>query len=102
MDKKDLLIITGMHRSGTSALAGMFAKAGAMLGDDLMPAAEDNPLGFWENNKAYFFHTGTADGKYPGGQYIRYDIRTEIADENYPKEVFSGWPPIMLSGKGEN
>lgn len=39
-----------MHRSGTSAVAGYLAKAGFFAGDeaDLLPAAEDNPRGFFE------------------------------------------------------
>jgi hypothetical protein len=39
-----------MHRSGTSAVAGFLAKAGFYAGDeaDLLPAAEDNPKGFFE------------------------------------------------------
>jgi hypothetical protein len=39
-----------MHRSGTSAVAGFLAKAGYFAGDesDLLPAAEDNPKGFFE------------------------------------------------------
>ena len=42
--------ILGMHRSGTSAVAGFLAKAGFFAGeeDDLLPAAEDNPKGFFE------------------------------------------------------
>ena len=42
--------ILGMHRSGTSAVAGFLAKAGFFAGeeDELLPAAEDNPKGFFE------------------------------------------------------
>jgi hypothetical protein len=41
-----------MHRSGTSAVAGFLAKAGFYAGEegDLLPAAEDNPKGFFERN----------------------------------------------------
>ena len=39
-----------MHRSGTSAVAGFLAKAGFYAGEegDMLPAAEDNPKGFFE------------------------------------------------------
>jgi hypothetical protein len=39
-----------MHRSGTSAVAGFLAQAGFYAGEeaDLLPAAEDNPKGFFE------------------------------------------------------
>jgi len=47
------LIVLGMHRSGTSALAGVLAKMGADLPQDLMPANEFNPDGYFESLLAY-------------------------------------------------
>jgi hypothetical protein len=43
-------VILGMHRSGTSAVAGFLAQAGFFAGEenDLLEAAEDNPKGFFE------------------------------------------------------
>src|SRR5215471_2250594 len=43
-----LLVILGMHRSGTSALTGALAKSGAAPGAHLMPPTNDNPEGYWE------------------------------------------------------
>ena len=43
------LIILGMHRSGTSALAGQCASLGFWLGDDLLPPVPANPKGFFED-----------------------------------------------------
>ena len=43
------LLILGMHRSGTSAVAGACALRGVYLGTDLMAPAADNPKGFWEH-----------------------------------------------------
>lgn len=42
--------IAGMHRSGTSMIARLLNLAGLDLGpkEQLMPAAADNPEGFWE------------------------------------------------------
>ena len=37
-DKPSIIIILGMHRSGTSLVAQMVAKWGAYMGDDLMVA----------------------------------------------------------------
>jgi hypothetical protein len=37
-----------VHRSGTSALAGALAAAGAECGQPLLPANDGNPLGYWE------------------------------------------------------
>ena len=42
-------MVGGMHRSGTSALAGALAAAGVNFGQNLIPAAEDNQKGFFED-----------------------------------------------------
>jgi hypothetical protein len=44
------VVVLGMHRSGTSAVAGLLARLGIWPGpeSDLMPAKPDNPEGFWE------------------------------------------------------
>ena len=44
-----LVFVLGMHRSGTSALSGMLCKSGFSAPDDLMPATESNPRGYWES-----------------------------------------------------
>lgn len=43
------VFVTGSGRSGTSMLAGMFARAGYFLGDRLYPPREANPKGFFED-----------------------------------------------------
>jgi hypothetical protein len=48
-DQKRAVLILGMHRSGTSAIARLISMLGFDLGSHLMAAREDNPLGFWEN-----------------------------------------------------
>jgi hypothetical protein len=47
--KKKCLIVLGMHRSGTSALAGSLELTGFELGKNIMPPADENPKGFFEN-----------------------------------------------------
>ncbi len=42
------VLITGMHRNGTSALARTLSLLGAALPQDLVPANEGNPHGHWE------------------------------------------------------
>jgi len=45
-----LIVVLGMHRSGTSAVTRGLVVAGVSLGDRLMPAAEgNNQKGFWED-----------------------------------------------------
>jgi len=45
--------VAGMHRSGTSMVTNFLQACGLYLGpfDDIMPAAPENPEGFWENFK---------------------------------------------------
>ena len=51
---KRVIVVLGMHRSGTSAITRGLQELGADLGPDLMPAAEgDNDKGFWEDMGAY-------------------------------------------------
>jgi hypothetical protein len=60
------IIILGMHRSGTSALAALLENMGAFIGSPevLLPAVEDNPRGYWERrdvldaNEALFAASG--------------------------------------------
>lgn len=47
------LLVLGMHRSGTSALARGLAVLGASLGDELLPALPCNPRGFFEDRDIY-------------------------------------------------
>ncbi|MDK9694627.1 MAG: sulfotransferase [Sulfurimonas sp.] len=48
---KTAIFILGMHRSGTSALAGVLERLGIELGSELYPAGPDNEKGFFENVK---------------------------------------------------
>lgn len=54
MEHKDMrkaLIVLGMHRSGTSAMAGLLGEMGCDLPKDLMAPSEMNAKGFFESNK---------------------------------------------------
>ncbi|MEO1015842.1 MAG: hypothetical protein AAFX08_11710 [Pseudomonadota bacterium] len=46
----EALFVVGMHRSATSAVSGALQFCGYSHGHALMPAAEDNPSGFWEQS----------------------------------------------------
>ncbi len=51
------LIVLGMHRSGTSALAGALSILGADLGEPLMkPRDGENTRGYFEHLEIYDFH----------------------------------------------
>lgn len=43
------IIVAGMHRSGTSVVAGCVNAAGVAVGAPLLPPADDNPKGFFEH-----------------------------------------------------
>ena len=49
-----VVIVVGMHRSGTSALAGMLHANGILMGDNgdfYPPPQRENPKGFYENRR---------------------------------------------------
>jgi len=46
-----LIVVLGMHRSGTSAITKSLELLGVGLGADLHPPGFDNPRGFWEDRE---------------------------------------------------
>lgn len=46
---RQIVLILGMHRSGTSAIAGISHLLGAAAPATMMEPAGDNPTGFWES-----------------------------------------------------
>ena len=53
---KKCILILGMHRSGTSALAGVLHQLGISMGKNLIAPASDNPKGFYENENITLFN----------------------------------------------
>jgi glycosyltransferase involved in cell wall biosynthesis len=53
---KECVVVLGMHRSGTSVLTGLLSILGCYTGFDLMKPTEDNPKGYFENNKIYMLN----------------------------------------------
>lgn len=45
---KPIVVVLGMHRSGTSLLTRLLNRLGMNVGDDLLAAVDDNPEGYWE------------------------------------------------------
>ena len=54
-DRK-MVIVLGMHRSGTSALCGALNLLGVDFGDHLMPGSEANEKGYWEHPEIRRLH----------------------------------------------
>jgi hypothetical protein len=54
---KELIVVLGMHRSGTSAITKSLEAIGVKFGDHLLPAiAGVNDKGFWEDFDIYHFN----------------------------------------------
>ncbi len=51
-----ILIITGMHRSGTSLVASLLQQSGIQIGSRLVPPGRANPHGFFEDADFVDFH----------------------------------------------
>ena len=56
--EQSAIIITGMHRSGTSLTASLLQSAGINVGDRLMKATKANPKGYFEDLDFVEFHAG--------------------------------------------
>ena len=59
VDRRPALIITGMHRSGTSLTAALCQSAGLFLGKRLMPGYAGNEQGHYEDMDVVGFHRRT-------------------------------------------
>ncbi len=53
---KKLVVVLGMHRSGTSAITRGLESLGVDLGDNFVPEASDNERGFWEDSEIVNFN----------------------------------------------
>ena len=66
VNQQRLIVVLGMHRSGTSAITKSLELLGVGLGSELHPAGFDNPKGFWEDrdcleiNERLLKHLGSA------------------------------------------
>lgn len=54
-----IIVVTGIPRSGTSAVAGVLHKLGCHMGDHLNPGAALNPSGFFEDMEFIELHAQT-------------------------------------------
>src|SRR5215470_8966650 len=65
------IIITGMHRSGTSLVSGLIQQAGIHIGEKLIAANSANPRGYFEDVDFYEFHEGVLHQR--GQTYLHVD-----------------------------
>jgi hypothetical protein len=76
-----LLVIAGMHRSGTSLVAAMCQTAGLNIGSRLVGPHASNPGGHFEDRSFYEFHERVlgANGRIPAGYEI-HDAPLRLTD----------------------
>jgi hypothetical protein len=101
-----IVVVLGMHRSGTSAMTYALTTMGVDLGNNLIPAQADNERGFWEDadilhfNERLFTQAGcTWDSLQPDlenqlstSEYI--DLRADAVDLLAEKMQPGGWLAI--------
>lgn len=51
--KRSVVVVLGMHRSGTSLLASLLTSLGVNLGEKLLAADCNNEAGYWEQEEIY-------------------------------------------------
>jgi len=56
-----ILIIGGMHRSGTSLITSWLKECGLFIGDELLAANDSNPKGYYEDLDFFHFHRGVLE-----------------------------------------
>jgi hypothetical protein len=80
------ILVVGMHRSGTSALAGVLVHLGAAAPRTLLPPAVDNPLGFWESAPFCQFN----DRLLRAG-HSEWDLWSPFVSDDIPSEVLASF-----------
>ena len=53
---RELVLVLGMHRSGTSTVTGLLVRLGAQGPASLTPGGSANPEGYWESAVLHEFH----------------------------------------------
>jgi hypothetical protein len=97
-----ILIIAGMHRSGTSLTASLLQDAGLNIGQNFLPSDPRNPKGFFENIDFLTFHEqllfslGMASGGWtsqtniPIPEYFEQEAKRLIQQNASPNQPW-GW-----------
>jgi glycosyltransferase involved in cell wall biosynthesis len=79
-NSRQIALVLGMHRSGTSVLASLISRLGFSLGKNLLPANQYNVKGYYENENVVNFHSDTLE--YLGSSW--HDLRI------LPDKLFRG------------
>lgn len=76
-----VLVITGMHRSGTSLVSNLLQSAGVHVGDNLIAANVANPRGYFEDVGFYEFHEHLLHERGQSYLYAAFDGAFEAVPE---------------------
>lgn len=93
------VIITGMHRSGTSMVAGLLNHCGLYLGKNLLGPKADNPKGFFEDRE--FLRLNIQLIARNGGKWYKPPARIDIPKDDTllkMKQFIAKWPKNKLVG----
>ena len=93
------VIITGMHRSGTSMVAGLLKKCGLYLGENLISGLRDNPRGHFEDREFVAINDRILSQN--GGSWSNPPTRTLIITPllvNRIQKFLSKWPKDKIVG----
>jgi len=95
------ILVLGMHRSGTSAIARVLNLRGADLGRDLLPAKQDNERGFWENAAILGLH----ERFFARQQWQWHDLLTPKTGWQHDapaRELVAGLPAVLEQQYGDS
>ncbi len=84
--QKKIIFVLGMHRSGTSLITKAIQAVGANLGNNLMPAEQSNPKGYWEDLDVFHFNERLLDFI-----NIRWDIPSTLVTVDFNDTKFDEW-----------
>jgi hypothetical protein len=95
-----VVIVTGMHRSGTSLVASLIQAAGAHLGEELLAANVANPRGYFEDLDFYKFHEQLLHRRSQSYLYVHADFSFEptTADVERAQRLIAGRSDRRLWG----
>lgn len=97
----NLIVVLGMHRSGTSAVTKSLELMGVGLGANLHPAGFDNPKGFWEDRECIQINENLL--KHLGSAYDRLNLAwDEIQEDARIRELMKAAVEIVSRKLGEN
>lgn len=106
-ERQRAVVVLGMHRSGTSAIARGLTTLGVELGGNLMPAAQNNnERGFWEDQEIVDINTDVLDTLGHSWHSLKPLASERLASledsplmrraVDYLREHFSGYPIFGL------